>query len=206
VEGQQRKPESVPRTLPEEDVLRARFYALLARLLAAPPDADLLETLRRLDADGSEIGRAFGRLAEAAAQTSLRSAEAEFNALFVGMGTGGEVNPYGSFHLTGFSYEKPLAALRGDMARLGIAVGGTGEPEDHVALVCEMMHGLIVGAFGEPADAVTQRAFFDSHLAPWARKFFSQLEKAPSARLYAPVGSLGRLFVALEGEAFSMAA
>ena len=51
-----------------------------------------------------------------------------------------------------------------------------------------------------------QRAFFTKHLAPWAGLMFKDLEAASSAVLYMPVGALGRLFLAVEAEAFEMAA
>ena len=41
----------------EEDHLRAQWYGLLARLLSAPPDRDLLETVCGLEGDDSELGR-----------------------------------------------------------------------------------------------------------------------------------------------------
>ncbi|MCW5698907.1 MAG: molecular chaperone TorD family protein [Rhodospirillales bacterium] len=189
-----------------EDVLRARFYGLLALVLSAPPDAETLSVLRRLEADDTLIGRCLGALAEAAELASPNDAEDEFNALFVGL-TEGELKPYGSYYLTGFLYEKPLADLRWDMERLGIARGDdVSEPEDHIASLCEVMQGLIVGNFGEPADLATQNRFFDIHLAPWASRFFEDLETADSAVLYRPVGSLGRAFMAIEREAFAMVA
>lgn len=189
-----------------EDVLRARFYGLLALVLSAPPDAETLSVLRRLEADDTLIGRCLGALAEAAELASPNDAEDEFNALFVGL-TEGELKPYGSYYLTGFLYEKPLADLRWDMERLGIARGDdVSEPEDHIASLCEVMQGLIVGNFGEPADLATQESFFDIHLAPWASRFFEDLETADSAVLYRPVGSLGRAFMAIEREAFAMVA
>jgi len=48
--------------------------------------------------------------------------------------------------------------------------------------------------------------FFDDHIAPWMGKFFEDLEAAEASVLYAPVGALGRLFVAIEADAFKMAA
>ncbi len=103
--------------------------------------------------------------------------------------------------------EKPLAKLRGDMARLGIAAAEEfKEPEDHIGIVCEMMHGLITGAFGAPADVATQKEFFDAHIRPWATRFFKDLEASKSTVLYMPVGTVGRVFMAIEAEAFAMGA
>ena len=47
-------------------------------------------------------------------------------------------------------------------------------------------------------------AFFDAHLAKWAALFFTDLEEAQSAVFYAPVGSLGRAFMAVEADAFAI--
>ena len=93
------------------------------------------------------------------------------------------------------------------MRRLGIArAEGVREPEDHVAALMEMMSGLIGGAFGETADLATQRDFFAEHLGSWAPRFFEDLENAKAARFYRAVGRLGRRFMAIEIEAFEMAA
>src|SRR3546814_1226921 len=79
------------------------------------------------------------------------------------------------------------------------------EPEDHIAALCEMMAGLITGSFGAPADLAEQRHFFDTHIGCWAPRFFEDLQAAQSAVLYMPVGTIGRLFLAVEAEAFDMA-
>lgn len=189
----------------EEDVLRARFYGLLACLLAGPPRPDILENLTLLEGDDTEMGRALIDLATAAAAIVPEQAEAEFNALFIGLSEG-ELIPYGSYYLTGFLYEKPLADLRWDLDSLGIARSeDVAEPEDHIASLCEVMHGLIVGAFGAPVDIDAQRKFFDAHVNSWASRFFTDLETAEKAVLYRPIGTIGRTFMAIEREAFSMA-
>ena len=61
--------------VPDEDVLRARFYAILARLLTAPPSAETLESVRALEGDDTEMGRALGALAAVAARTPVEEAE-----------------------------------------------------------------------------------------------------------------------------------
>lgn len=153
------------------------------------------------------MGRALGALAAVARRTTVEAARDEFSLLFYGNGAGGELLPYASFYLTGFVYEKPLAALRADMERLGIAHSGAkGEPEDHIAFLCEMMHGLVLGRFGGGVALADQRAFFDAHLGRWAGRFFEDLEAAKSAAFYMPVGTIGRLFMTIEAEGFAMAA
>jgi TorA maturation chaperone TorD len=195
-----------PDIVAEEDVLRAQCYALLARLLAAAPTPDALAQVRALRGDASAFGRALNGLAEMARKTAPESAELEFNDLFIGVGHG-ELQPYASYYLTGFLYERPLAALRTDMARLGIARrDNVAEPEDHIAALCEMMAGLITGVFGRAASLAEQQEFFDRHLAPWAPRFFADLEAAQAAAFYMSVGQVGRLFLAIERDAFAMAA
>ncbi len=190
----------------EEDRLRAGWYSLLARLLAAPADDEVLAVLRGLGDDETELGAALRALKAAAGAVSPGAVEQEFFDLFVGVGQG-ELVPYGSYYLTGFLHEKPLARLRDDMAALGIARSeGIAESEDHIAALCDMMAGLITGAFGAPADLATQRKFFGDHIGCWAPRFFENLEAATSAAFYMPVGTLGRLFMAVESQAFEMAA
>lgn len=190
----------------DEDRLRAGWYALLAQLLSREPSEQLLQTLRGLEGDDSELGKGIRALAAAARGTTVESAGREFFDLFIGIGQG-ELLPYASYYLTGFLNEKPLARLRADMARLRIArADEVKEPEDHIAALCEMMSGLITGSFGAPADLAEQRRFFDTHIGCWAPRFFEDLQGAQSAVLYMPVGTIGRLFMAIEVQAFDMAA
>lgn len=195
-----------PYSVSEEDLLRAQCYALLGRLLASKPDQKTLELCKDLEGDETEIGQAISLLSDLASKLTPEAISDEFDALFVGM-THGELQPYASYYLTGFLHEKPLADLRGDMRRLGIQrAEDVAEPEDHIASLCEMMHGLTTGVFGEPADIDAQQKFFDAHIGTWAPKFFEDLESAKNAVFYVPVGRIGRQFIAIETEAFAMAA
>jgi len=191
----------------EEDLLRANLYGLLGTLLARPPEQPMLDSVKALGGDDSELGQAIRALAAAARATTPESLKEEYFNLFIGIGQG-ELVPYGSYYLTGFLHEKPLARLRGDMSRLGIArAEGVKEPEDHIAALCEMMSGLITGAFGDgPAALDEQQTFFEQHIGCWAPRFFEDLEAAKAAAFYMPVGTIGRLFMAIETEAFDMAA
>lgn len=188
----------------EEDVLRADLYDLLGTLLARPPSAEILGRVGGLDGDGSDLGRAISTLARLARETTAEAARSEYDALFIGL-VRGELLPYASYYMTGFLNEKPLAVLRRDMRRHGIErAEDVHEPEDNIASLCEMMAGLIRGRFGHPADLTAQRDFFAAHFAPWAGHFFSDLEGAKNAVLYAPVGTIGRAFLEIEREAFRM--
>jgi len=194
-----------PVQIPEEEQMRAEFYGMLARILVAPPDAALLDALARLSGDDSELGAAVRDLAHRAGATTARAVAREYHDLFIGLGRG-ELLPYASYYLTGFLHEKPLADLRGALAKLGIErVATIKEPEDHVAALCEVMAGLITGAFGPPASIEKQRTFFDTFIVPWAPRFFHDLEAGQSAALYAAVGRVGRLFIHIEQTAFAIA-
>jgi TorA maturation chaperone TorD len=191
--------------VPEEERLRAEIYGVLARLLAAPPEAALLKALARMSGDDSGLGAAFRDLARAAAGATAETVEHEYHDLFIGVDRG-ELLPYASFYLTGFLHEKPLAELRGELIALGVERAvEVKEPEDHIAALCEVMAGLITGAFGVPAPIETQQRFFDAFLKPWAGRFFHDLEVAQAAHLYAPVGRIGRLFFDVEQTAFAIA-
>jgi TorA maturation chaperone TorD len=190
----------------EEDRLRAQWYALLAQYLSAPPDAATLELARALTGDESDLGRGVAAFAAAAKGANVAGLEEEYFNLFIGVGQG-ELLPFGSYYLTGFLNEKPLAALRIDMDELGMGrADGVKEPEDHIASLCEMMAGMITGAFGEPVGLDRQRKFFDKHIGCWAPRFFEDLQAAESAAFYMPVGLIGSVFMTVESQAFEMAA
>ncbi|TDE40057.1 TorD/DmsD family molecular chaperone [Antarcticimicrobium sediminis] len=192
-------------TIPEEDKLRADLYDFLSALLAGPPSRGLLDQTARLSGDSAPMGQAISTLAKLAGKTTEKGVEGEFNDLFIGMGRG-ELVPYASYYMTGFLNEKPLAALRTDMAARAIQrAPNVYEPEDNIASVLEMMAGLIEGRFGAAETLAQQRTFFNRHIGPWAAHFFSDLEAAKTSIFYAPVGRIGRLFMEIEREAFRMA-
>jgi len=186
----------------EIDSARAQEYALLAALLGRAPDAGLLGRLAQLRGDASPLGLAHADLAEAAADTNADKVEREFFNLFIGVGRG-ELLPYGSYYLTGFLHERPLARLRQDLVELGVErAQGVAEPEDHAAILCEVMAGVINRKFPSAEDA--DRNLFEKHLRPWIGRFFSDLEQAEGANFYRRVGRLGRAFVDIETEAFAL--
>jgi TorA maturation chaperone TorD len=185
----------------EVDVARAQEYALLSALLARAPDAALLKRLACLRGDASPLGVAHVALAEAASATTTQQVEREFFDLFIGVGRG-ELMPYGSYYLTGFLHERPLARLREDLGKLGIErTAGNAEPEDHCATLCEIMAGLAGGRFG---PAGSDQEIFEKHLAPWMGRFFSDLERAETANFYKSVGTIGCLLIDIETEAFAL--
>lgn len=197
--------ETLPMTthLIDEDRIRGNVYSLLGNLLAGPPDAALLDVLRGVEpepGDESLFAAAWQMLAVAAARADLAELTEEYEALFIGVGRG-EVVPYGSWYLTGFLMEQPLAQLRGDLRALGIGrQAGVCEPEDHVAALCDTM-ALLIGS-DDPATLERQFEFYSRHIEPWAPRFFRDLQSAASARFYRAVGQLGEQFMGVESQAF----
>jgi TorA maturation chaperone TorD len=186
----------------EVDAARAQEYALISVLLARAPDAALLQRLATLRGDASPLGLAHAALGEVAEHIGVDRVEREYFDLFIGLGRG-ELLPYGSYYLTGFLHERPLARLRAHLDRLGIQrAEGQAEPEDHAAILCEIMAGLASRRF--PAPAGSDREMFEQHLAPWIGRFFADLEQAEAADFYRRVGALGRVFMQIETEAFAL--
>ena len=186
----------------EIDQLRAAEYGLLSLLLGKAPDADTLKRVAALKGDASDLGIAHIELAAAAAAVDDRTVSKEFFDLFIGLGRG-DLLPYASYYLTGFLHERPLARVREDLDALGIERAGTSrEPEDHIAILLEVMAGLARGDF--EADVSEQARFFERHLKPWAARMFADLEMSRSANFYRAVGRVGRVFMELEAEAFTL--
>src|SRR5262245_33777481 len=183
------------------DSARAGEYALLATLLAQAPDTDFLRRLSRLAGDATPLGVAHGALGAAAARTNREEVEREFFRLFIGVGRS-ELLPYASYYLTGFLHERPLARLRADLQRIGIERAEARlEPEDHAAILCEIMSGMAAGTYGGPG---ADRDVFERHVASWMPRFFADLEASKSAPFYARVGGLGRVFMNIESQAFAL--
>jgi TorA maturation chaperone TorD len=185
------------------DAARAREYALLAALLSCPPSNALLREIAELRGDATPLGRAHAAIAVAASEAITTGVEREYFDLFVGLGRG-ELLPYASYYLTGFLNERPLSRLRESLASLSIErTENNFEPEDHAGTLCEIMSGLAAGRFPAPPEA--QCAFFEKHVAPWMGRLFADMESTASAKFYRSVGSLGRLFLEIETEAFTFA-
>lgn len=187
-----------------DDAARSGVYAILAQLLSAIPSTDLLISVSELRAEpGTPIGDALNDVATAArgAKGQPEALSDEFHDLFIGVGRG-ELLPYGSYYLTGFLHEKPLAELRETLSGLGFkADPTTSEPEDHIAAVLDVM--AILTASGE-TQAEAAAAFSATHVQTWAPKFFDDLTKAEAAKFYAPIGRLGSAFLEVERQAASM--
>jgi TorA maturation chaperone TorD len=187
-----------------ENQARSEMYRFVASLLSAAPKQDMIDGVATLSGDQTPLGQAITALATKARTTQAAAVEREFFDLFIGVGRG-ELLPYASFYQTGFLNERPLSELRGDLARIGVArVEGRFEPEDHIALLFEVMADLAAGEID--ADDAVQSGFFARHIEPWAAQFFDDLAIAPSASFYRSVAEIGRLLVDIEARAFALAA
>lgn len=183
------------------DHLRALEYRLIASLFAKAPDAALLKRIAKLTGDATPMGMAHVSLAQAADGADAEKIQREFFHLFIGIGRG-EFVPYGSWYLTGFLHDRPLARVREDLGNLGIAThDDLKEPEDHIAILCDVMAGLCEGTI--PA-ADRGQAFFERHLRPWAARFFADVENAAGAPFYAVAARTARTFIEIETEAFGL--
>ena len=190
--------------LNEVDIARAQEYALLATLLSRAPDQALLSRIAQLPSDTTPLGITHAAVAEAARSADAVDVEREYFALFVGLGRG-ELLPYGSYYLSGFLHDRPLARLREDLAKLRLErTDSVTEPEDHAAILCELMAGVASRRFAAPPGS--DRLLFERYLAPWIGRFFDDLEEARSADFYRAVGALGRAFIDIETEAFALPA
>ncbi len=178
-----------------EDRLRADTYRVLGRLLAAPPDAATLDLFAHspVSDEDSFLAVAWRMLAMSAGRATPTDVADEYQALFIGLGRG-ELVPFGSWYLTGFLMEQPLARLRADMRKLGFErEDGVAEPEDHAAALCEMM--ALLAEEGGHASLAAQAEFFETHIGPWMPRFFRDMQQASTARFYRAVGQLGEQFI-----------
>ncbi len=186
----------------QADAVRVDTYALLAALLRQPPPQELLRSLAAVEPPVAQplrptrLETAWLSLAGAAKGAQAADAEDEFNRLFIGI-SGGEMTPYGSWYISGAVMDKPLAALRDDLAHFGLQrAEGNAEPEDHAASICETMALLADPEQGVPL--AEQHEFFSTHVGIWLPRFFQDLQNAKNAAFYVSVGQLGEAFIEFE--------
>jgi TorA maturation chaperone TorD len=202
--------------LAPEDEARADFYALLGRLFADPPGAELLAAIASAPAlepvasatEGDDVARAlksaWDDLRAASAAADPDAIRDEFLTLFVGVGRS-EVSLYAS-HYLGPQSGRPLADVRAALSELGLARRPeSNQYEDHLSVLLETMR-MLVGGDGEtpPADVAKQRWFFDRHLAPWAQDCCTAIDHSAVANYYRRVAQFCSCFVALERDSLAM--
>ena len=199
----------VPSSL-DEETARAEIYGLLAALFYAPPTPALWDNLRaavtEAPAAGALLEASWGEVVGCARGMSATEVADEYDALFGGVGKPA-VYLFGSHYMSGFLNEKPLAALRGDLAALGLdRDDDMPETEDHFAYVCEVMRYLIAGEDVEVANLTKQREFFTRHLQPWALLMCDAISAHPKARFYKSLAGFTHTFTNVESQGFDMLA
>ena len=192
----------------DEETARAEVYGLLAALYYAAPSAELHDNLRvavtQTPAPGAVLESSWAELVAAARAYSLADISNEYDALFGGVSKP-EVYLFGSHYLSGFLNEKPLAALRTDIAALGLARDeAMPETEDHVAYLCEVMRYLIAGDDVAVANLTQQREFFARHAQPWLPQMCEAVMAHPKARFYRALAGFTQVFVSVEAQGFDM--
>jgi TorA maturation chaperone TorD len=196
-----------PPELPE-DQARAGYYALLARLFYAGPDAGLLKAI----ADAGEMAAGPGQSALAGAWNALalaaramdaEAARLEYDQLFVGTGKA-EVTPYASFYLTETGREKILVRLRAELIGLGLRRSErAAEPEDHISGLFDAMRYLI-SLGSDDAALQNQRDFFDRYIAGSYEDLCTAISATEKANFYKHVGRFTEAFLRVEDEALKV--
>jgi TorA maturation chaperone TorD len=196
------QPMQFVRTAAPEEQARANFYSLLSRLFYAPPDAPLLEALAQadeLEADDEALAAAWRGLCAAAATADAEAVREEHETVFVGTGKA-PVTLYTSAYSIKYSNEAPLAALRGELAALGLK-GEAAEPEDHIAALCDVMRYLIAQ---DKRDLAEQKRFFERWIQRAAEPLCAAIERNDQTSFYKHVARTAKTFFSLEHSAFEM--
>jgi TorA maturation chaperone TorD len=184
---------------PEEQA-RANFYGLLARLFYAPPDAALLNALSVEKLEG-ELAQPWEELQRAAAAADPEAVREEYETAFIGTGKA-PVTLYSTAYTIRHASEAPLAQLRGELARLGLARRADAhEPEDHIAALCDVMRFLVAE---QKSHLEEQRRFFNRWIEPAIDPLCSAIERSDKTAFYKPVARFAKGFCTLEHMAFEM--
>src|SRR6185436_795782 len=152
-------PVTVQRPLAPEDAARADFYALLSRLLAAPPDGPLLRNLADAPAlqGDADLAKAWDHLTRASSAIDADAAGEEFDLLFAGVGKG-LVSLYAGFYAGASAVDHPRVRIQHDLAALGLALrADSTEPEDHLSGLFEAMRVLIAGGAGRGPASIDEQ-------------------------------------------------
>ena len=191
-------------SLASEEEARANFYALLARLFYAPPDEGLLKALAgadELDAEDETLAARWRELIAAAALTPAEAVREEYDSVFVGTGKA-PVTLYVCAYSIRYTNETPLAGLRADLAALGLGRREqAGEPEDHIAALCETMRHLIAQ---QQRPLEEQQRFFERWMRPNYEALCSAIEASERTSFYRHVAHMAKAFFSLEQAAFEM--
>jgi len=191
-----------------EDQARAEFYALLARLWYAAPDAALLQSIAAsgdLPAEGAQtaLAEAWRQLKAAAAAADPEAVRDEYDALFIGTGKAA-VTLYASGYLVETGRERVLVALRDELPALGLErVGATHEPEDHFAALLEIMRHLVVSG-ADDAALQRERKFFTRYVLRAYNPLTNEVVASARADFYKFVARFTKAFCDVEASSLEM--
>ena len=204
----QATPLKVTQPVFEEDQARADFYALIARLFYAGPDAALLAAIAGADEIAGEdettpLAAAWKALGAAAAAMDAEAAREEYDSVFVGTGKA-EITPYASHYLAESMQERVLVRLREALAEMGLAKNqSAAEYEDHFSGLCEVMRHLIAAGSSDVA-VQEQKVFFLEYLVPWYAGFCAAVTASPNTNFYKHVAVFTKAFLDVEVDSFEM--
>ena len=200
--------------LDAEDQARANFYALLARLFYAPPDDRFLRNIATSDDDDEQTSGTAGtpepavsldtswrNLVSAAASADQAGVADEYNSLFVGSGRS-DISLYVGAYTARSSVDSKLVALREFLAAHGIQrQAAVHEPEDHLAMLFEVMRYLISE---QPDDIEKQKLFFDSFVWSGGTALCDAITTHARAQFFTHVAAFAKSFLLVEHDAFQM--
>ena len=195
--------------LAPEERERGDVYALLSRLFAAPADEALLRSIAASRQPAREHGQeTVGELAlmwrdlvTTAGNTSQLAIADEYHQLFVGAGRP-EISLYLGAYTARSSVETPLVALRKFLGAHGLQrQTGVHEPEDHFAMLLEIMRFLICE---ERATLAEQKRFFDQFIWSGGISLCDAISGHANARFYRSVAFFSKQFLFVEHNAFGM--
>ena len=192
----------------EEDRARAAFYALIARLFHAGPDAPLLAALAGADdiagaGETAPLAAAWKALGAAAAVMDAAAARDEYDSVFIGTGKA-EVTPYVSHYLAEAMQERVLVQLRDDLAAMELGkIPAVAEYEDHLSCLCEVMRHL-VAAGSDDAAVQQQKDFFFKYLFPCYAELCAAVSTSPNTTFYRRVADFTKAFLDVESDSFEM--
>ena len=136
-----------------------------------------LSGLRSCAATRARSALAHIGLAEAASRADVDAVEREYFDLFIGLGRG-ELLPYGSYYLTGFLHERPLARLRADLSGSASSAPKV-MPSRRITRQSYARSWRASSAAASGAGGA-DRELFEQHLAPWIGALLRRSGDAPT--------------------------
>ena len=196
-------------SLVPEERARGDVYALLSRLFAAPADAGLLRGIAAAGdsgvpqetSDAGEFALVWRELSASAGRAQVQAVNDEYHDLFIGTGRP-EIPLYTGAYIARSNVDRSLVALRGFLAAHGLQRQiGVHEPEDHFAMLLEIMRYLILEA-GSTVEE--QKAFFDQFIWPGGVSLCDAISSHPLANFYRSTANFAKAFLFVEQNAFCM--